>query len=176
MAAVTRERHLWWRHALSVLVAPVVMALVIPASILDGRLDIPTLGSALTIGLVATGIVLIAGGLALMVWTVVLFDRDGKGTLGVGKVMGEPTQLVLRGPYRHVRNPMISGLLCILLGEAAVTESAGLLVWFAVFLVFITSLIRFWEEPHLAQRYGDDYANYRHNVPRWVPRLSARTG
>jgi hypothetical protein len=35
MVAETRERHLWWRHLISVLVAPVTMAIVIPASIVN---------------------------------------------------------------------------------------------------------------------------------------------
>jgi protein-S-isoprenylcysteine O-methyltransferase Ste14 len=77
------------------------------------------------------------------------------------------------GPYRHVRNPMISGVLAILLGEAAVAVSNWLLLWFAIFLTFQMIAIRFWEEPHLVQRYGGDYLTYRHNVPRWIPRISA---
>jgi protein-S-isoprenylcysteine O-methyltransferase Ste14 len=111
--------------------------------------------------------------LGLLIWTVVLFDRIGEGTLGLGEVMGEPVHLVVRGPYRHVRNPMITGVLCILLGEAAVTASAWLLAWFATFLVFQATAIRFWEEPHLAERYGSEYLDYRRNVPRWIPRISA---
>jgi protein-S-isoprenylcysteine O-methyltransferase Ste14 len=125
------------------------------------------------VGLVTVGSLLIAGGVAMLIWTVVLFHREGKGTLGLGKVMGEPVQLVVRGPYRHVRNPMISGVLAILLGEAVATASGSLLVWFAVFLTFQAIAIRFWEEPHLTQRYGNEYVNYRQNVPRWVPRISA---
>jgi protein-S-isoprenylcysteine O-methyltransferase Ste14 len=103
---------------------------------------------------------------------VVLFHRVGKGTLGVGNVMGEPVHLVVRGPYRHVRNPMITGVLCILLGEAAVTASGWLLLWFAIFLTFQAIAIRFWEEPHLTRRYGSEYLNYHQNVPCWIPRIS----
>jgi protein-S-isoprenylcysteine O-methyltransferase Ste14 len=111
----------------------------------------------------------------LLIWTVVLFDRVGKGTLGLGRVMGEPVHLVVRGPYRHVRNPMITGVLCILLGEAAVTASGALLLWFAIFLAFQTTVIPFWEEPHLVKRFGSEYVDYRRNVPRWIPRISAWT-
>jgi len=88
-------------------------------------------------------------------------------------VMGEPVHLVVRGPYRHVRNPMITGVLCILLGEAAVTVSGWLLGWFAIFLAFQVIAIQFWEEPHLVKRYGNEYVDYRRNVPRWIPRISA---
>ena len=136
-------------------------------------MQLPHLGAALTVGLVTIGWLLIAAGLGLMIWTNVLFDRVGKGTLGLGPVMGEPVHLVVRGPYRHVRNPMITGVLCILLGEAAATASGALLVWFAIFFAFQATAIRFWEEPHLVGRYGDEYVAYRRNVPRWIPRISA---
>ncbi|HYB35342.1 MAG TPA: isoprenylcysteine carboxylmethyltransferase family protein [Mycobacterium sp.] len=173
MVADTRERRLWWRQLISILVFPVTMALVIPALIvIAADVRAPDLGSLLTVGLVSIGGLLIAGGLGLWTWTVVLFHRVGKGTLGVGNAMGEPVNLVVRGPYRHVRNPMITGVLCILLGEAAVTASGWLLLWFAIFLTFQAIAIRFWEEPHLTRRYGSEYLNYHQNVPRWIPRIS----
>jgi protein-S-isoprenylcysteine O-methyltransferase Ste14 len=170
----TGQRRLWWRHLISVLIAPVTMTLVIPALIATATgVRPPDLGSPLTAGLAVLGGLLIAGGLALLIWTVFLFDRVGKGTLGVGAVLGEPVNLVVRGPYRHVRNPMISGVLCILLGEAAITASSWLLLWFAILFTLLHTNIRFWEEPHLTRRYGDDYINYRQHVPRWIPRISA---
>ena len=36
----------------------------------------------------------------------------------------------MRGVYRHVRNPMIIGVFCILLGEAIFFGSWWLLGWF----------------------------------------------
>jgi protein-S-isoprenylcysteine O-methyltransferase Ste14 len=174
MVTNTRERRLWWRHLMSVLLFPVTVTLVVPALIvIPAGLRGPQLGAAATVGLVTVGCLLIAAGLGLLIWTVVLFDRVGEGTLGLGNVMGELVHLVVRGPYRHVRNPMITGVLCILLGEAAVTASGSLLVWFAIFLTFQATAIRFWEEPHLVKRYGNEYVDYRRNVPRWIPRISA---
>ena len=174
MATKTRERRLWWRHLISFLLFPVTMTIVIPALIvMPAGVRGPQLGAALTVGLVTVGCLLIAGGLGLLIWTVVLFDRVGEGTLGLGHVMGEPVHLVIRGPYRHVRNPMITGVLCILLGEAAVNGSGALLLWFAIFMAFQATVIPFWEEPHLVRRYGNEYVDYRRNVPRWIPRISA---
>jgi protein-S-isoprenylcysteine O-methyltransferase Ste14 len=173
MVTNTRERRLWWRHLMSVVLFPVTVTLVVPALIvIPPGPRRPDLGAAATVGLVTVGCLLIAAGLALMIWTNVLFDRVGEGTLGLGNVMGEPVHLVVRGPYRHVRNPMITGVLCILLGEAAITASGSLLLWFAIFLTFMATAIRFWEEPHLVKRYGNEYVDYRRNVPRWIPRIS----
>jgi protein-S-isoprenylcysteine O-methyltransferase Ste14 len=176
MVANTRERRLWWRHPISFLLFPVTMTLVVPALIvLPAGVRLPHLGTALTVGVVTVGCLLIAAGLGLLIWTVVLFHRVGRGTLGLGRVMGEPVHLVVRGPYRHVRNPMITGVLCILLGEAAITASGALLAWFAIFLASQVTVIPFWEEPHLVGRFGSEYVDYRRNVPRWIPRISAWT-
>jgi protein-S-isoprenylcysteine O-methyltransferase Ste14 len=172
--ADTRGRRLWWRHLISVLLFPVTVTVVVPALLVRWPGVWPShLGSALAITLAITGVLLIAVGVGLMIWTVTLFHRVGEGTLGLGNVMGEPVHLVVSGPYRHVRNPMISGVLCILLGEAAVTASGSLLLWFAIFLTFQATAIWFWEEPHLIERYGSEYLTYRQNVPRWIPRISA---
>ncbi|OMC16591.1 MULTISPECIES: isoprenylcysteine carboxylmethyltransferase family protein [unclassified Mycobacterium] len=172
----TARRRLWWRHLMSVLLFPVTVTLVVPALIvIPAGVRTAHLGTALAVVLVTVGCLLIAAGLALMVWTNVLFDRVGEGTLGLGNVMGEPVHLVVRGPYRHVRNPMITGVLCILLGEAAITASTALLTWFAIFFAFQATAIWFWEEPHLTERYGSEYVDYRRNVPRWIPRITAWT-
>jgi protein-S-isoprenylcysteine O-methyltransferase Ste14 len=174
MMAETLERRLWWRHLLSFLVAPVTMTLVIPALIVWGAdVRLPDYDSPLTAGLLIVGCLLVAGGVSMLLWTVYLFDRVGKGTLGVGEVLGQPVNLVVRGPYRHVRNPMISGVVAILLGEAAIAASWWLLLWAAFFFVMLTTFIQVWEEPHLAARFGDEYTRYRRNVPRWIPRVSA---
>ena len=103
-----------------------------------------------------------------MIWTATLFARIGKGTLAPW----DPTaRLVVAGPYRHVRNPMISGVLAVLLGEAALFGSLPLLVWFGA--VFALNAIYFplVEEPGLRERFGEDYERYRANVPRWLPRF-----
>jgi protein-S-isoprenylcysteine O-methyltransferase Ste14 len=173
MVTNTRERRLWWRHLLSILAFPVMVTLVVPALMLAPAHPQANAGSPLNIGLVVVGGLLIAGGFGMWLWTVSLFHRIGKGTLGLGKVMGEPVHLVVVGPYRHVRNPMISGVLAILLGEAAIAASGSLLLWFAIFLTLQEIALRVWEEPHLTQRYGSEYVDYRQNVPRWIPRISA---
>jgi protein-S-isoprenylcysteine O-methyltransferase Ste14 len=112
-------------------------------------------------------------GLMLMVATIRLFVTVGKGTLAPW----EPTQrLVLRGVYRHVRNPMIAGVFFVLLGEAVLAASLPMLGWFAVFVVVNAVYIPLAEEPGLVRRFGDEYLPYQRNVPRWIPRVRPWTG
>lgn len=114
------------------------------------------------------GAALVGVGLALVVRTVALFARVGGGTLAPW----DPTRrLVVQGPYRHVRNPMISGVLFLLLGEAALLGSAPLLILFGAVLALNAVYLPLVEEAGLARRFGDDYEIYRTHVPRWLPRL-----
>jgi protein-S-isoprenylcysteine O-methyltransferase Ste14 len=106
-------------------------------------------------------------GLLLKVATIRLFVTVGKGTLAPW----EPTQrLVVRGVYRHVRNPMISGVLFILLGESVLTASLPVFCWFLLFALINATYIPLLEEPGLVNRFGEDYLEYKRNVPRWIPR------
>src|SRR5439155_1862107 len=75
------------------------------------------------------------------------------------------------GPYRYVRNPMISGVIFTLLGEALVLLSRPHLVWAATFFAINAVYIPLLEEPQLRWRFGADYDRYRAHVRRLVPRL-----
>ena len=113
------------------------------------------------------GTAAILAGLALWYATVRLFAREGEGTLAPW----DPTQrLVLAGPYRYVRNPMITGVLLVLLGEAALLGSPGILAWAAIFFAINAVWFPLVEEPGLRRRFGPEYDEYRRQVPRWVPR------
>ena len=103
----------------------------------------------------------------MIAWTVALFAGVGQGTLAP---WDPTTRLVVRGPYRHVRNPMISGVLAVLLGEAALFGSLAVLAWWA--FVFALNAVYFVlvEEPGLRERFGAEYEAYAARVPRWLPR------
>ena len=118
--------------------------------------------------------VLVAVGLLLFVSTATLFVKVGRGTLASGD---PPQHLVLVGPYRHVRNPMISGVLFILSAETLFFASLSLLAWLAVFLLVNAIYIPLLEEPGLEKRFGEEYpcASSR-TFPGWIPRLDAVAG
>jgi protein-S-isoprenylcysteine O-methyltransferase Ste14 len=153
-----------WRQLAAVVLLPGTVVLAVPAVIvwLDGVHVVWWWPAA-----VALGVTSIAIGLVLIVRTIALFAQIGRGTLAP---WDPAKRLVVRGPYRYVRNPMISGVLFVLLGEAIVFGSLPLLVWFGVVLAVNAVYLPLVEERGLRRRFGQDYETYRANVPRWIPR------
>jgi protein-S-isoprenylcysteine O-methyltransferase Ste14 len=81
--------------------------------------------------------------------------------------------LVVHGLYRHVRNPMYLSVTAIVLGEAVLSGSAGLLVYWAVWFAAANLFVVFYEEPNLRRRFGVEYDRYTKAVGRWLPRVRA---
>lgn len=149
-----------WRHARAIALLPGIAAVLVPTLILIGG------GTGIGWGLdgvlaavpVVVGLMLITAGFALWVWTVRLLVEIGEGTLAPW----DPTRrLVLEGPYSHVRNPMITAVLAVLAGEAALFGSAGILIWCAVFFALNWAFFVVREEPGLVRRFGEQYCVYR---------------
>ena len=112
-------------------------------------------------------------GLALMIGTVAIFASFGKGTPAP---WDSPVTLVVRGPYRHVRNPMITGVLLVLLAEALFVRSWPLAGWTACFFLANSVYLPLIEEKGLEKRFGADYRSYKAQVPRWLPRVTPWSG
>ena len=159
---------------LTSLIAPIVVVGIIPLWLIHNRLAAYDtrwpVGSPLLWAGRVVGAAVFLGGLALFVWCVALFFREGRGTI----MPWDPTQrLVVRGPYRHTRNPMISSVLFMVLGQALIWGSALTAGLAAFFFVVNHVYFIFSEEPGLANRFGESYLEYKASVPRWLPRLTA---
>jgi protein-S-isoprenylcysteine O-methyltransferase Ste14 len=158
-----------WRHLRAIGLLPGIGVIAIPAIVLaltDFEIGWGLDGAAQAVPLLA-GAALIGCGLLLMHRTIFLFAREGEGTLAPW----DPTQrLVVRGPYRFVRNPMIVGVLLVVLGEAALFGAPALATWAALFFLMNAVWFPLVEEPALVRRFGRDYDEYRRHVPRWLPR------
>lgn len=118
----------------------------------------------------AAGIALIALGALVIAACFVRFVRDGIGT---PSPLAPPSELVARGPYRHVRNPMYVATAAVIAGEGLLIARPILLVAAPVYLAAMALLVRRFEEPLLARRFGDAWEEYRARVPGWLPRPTA---
>lgn len=158
------------RHAFAIAVLLFTMAVFIPMRICRRYHIAPGLPETPVEWVsAAAAVLLFLIGITLFVTTVALFAKRGKGTLAP---WDPPATLVVRGPYRFVRNPMISGVVLILLAESLFLRSMPHLMWTVMFLSFNLIYIPALEEPQLEERFGEAYRVYKRNVPRFLPRLS----
>jgi protein-S-isoprenylcysteine O-methyltransferase Ste14 len=161
-----------WRIARAILPLPFTATVVVPAVLLalSGGPD-PLFDGAARAAITAAGVLLIGGGVALFVATVRLFAAVGRGTLAP---WDPPERLVVAGPYRYLRHPMITGVALVLAGEALALGSGAIAIWLAAFVAVNAFYLPLVEEPALMRRFGPDYERYMDEVPRWLPRLRRR--
>jgi Putative protein-S-isoprenylcysteine methyltransferase len=148
-----------------IIILPFTVTFIIPYLLYNSKEDIiPHI-----ISLKAIGWLIAVAGSALFVYTVFLFKTIGYGTLAPWS----PTQkLIVEGPYKYCRNPMISGVFFMLVGEGLMLYSVNILIWAVAFFLINTVYFIFVEERDLLQRFGSDYLKYKKHVPRWIPRLT----
>jgi protein-S-isoprenylcysteine O-methyltransferase Ste14 len=145
-------------------VAPVVVAGVIPWWITRWRTE-PSFLDAPAIRVV--GAILVVFGLVVVADSFARFALEGIGT----PAPPFPTRhLVVTGFYRRVRNPMYVAVVAMILGQALLFASLGLLVYGAVTWLCTHAFVVGYEEPTLRNQFGREYEIYRANVPRWLPR------
>jgi protein-S-isoprenylcysteine O-methyltransferase Ste14 len=112
------------------------------------------------------GMIVGTAGAVIALWCIFTFVRIGRGTPAP---FDPPRRLVIRGPYRFVRNPMYIGAGLTLGGAALFYESRPLLAYVCLFLLVCHLFVVTYEEPTLQRTFGPDYEAYRHRVRRWLP-------
>ena len=115
------------------------------------------------------GVVPVATGLLIYVWTAFDFAWTGRGTPAP---IDPPRRLVVRGLYRYVRNPMYVGVLLVIVGEAVMRRSWQTIEYMLAVALMFGVLVVLLEEPLLRSQFGTSYSDYCARVPRWLPRCS----
>lgn len=110
------------------------------------------------------GLLLLAFGVAALLWCVRDFYVSGKGTLAP---WAPPARLVVVGLYRYSRNPMYVSVAVVLLGWALSFGSTELFVYALVVVVAFHLRVVLGEEPRLARTHGEQWTQYASRVPRW---------
>jgi protein-S-isoprenylcysteine O-methyltransferase Ste14 len=115
----------------------------------------------------AVGALLVACGVAVLVSAFLRFVLEGAGTPAP---IAPTERLVVGGLYRYVRNPMYLAVLSAIIGQALILGRPGLLLYASAVGLAMASFVRWYEEPALARRFGDEYHEYRRAVRAWWPR------
>lgn len=160
---MTRTRALLGTGAFLIL-APGTFSVLIPWLISGWRMQPPFFGLEATRWV---GFALIVIGLPVLLDSFVRFALEG---LGTPSPAAPPEHLVVRGPYRYVRNPMYLAVVAITLGEGFVLGNSNV-VWYALIAWLITHVfVVSNEEPTLRKTFGEEYRRYCEHVDRWIPR------
>jgi protein-S-isoprenylcysteine O-methyltransferase Ste14 len=115
----------------------------------------------------AIGAALIAAAHLALVALVARFIGEGGGT---PVPLDPPVEMVSRGLYARVRNPMYATYVAIALGEAILYRSWILLAYAAGFAGLVHAYVVRFEEPRLRARFGAAYERYCETSGRWLPR------
>lgn len=149
----------------AIIILPFNVTVIIPSLILyfsKFKYNIPNI-----LQLIA-GIVLLFCGLFLAIWTMILFHKIGKGTLAP---WAHTKKLVVQGPFKYVRNPMIIGILSILISESLILNTSNIFYWAVLFFIINCIYFKAFEEKQLIRNFGEEYIEYRKNVPMWIPKF-----
>ncbi len=99
------------------------------------------------------------------------FSRRGRGT---PLPADAPRLLVTTGLFSRIRNPIMAAELLVIWAEALYIASLGVALYAITMTVAAHVMVVVVEEPELRRRFGQSYAEYCRNVPRWFPSLGGR--
>ena len=144
---------------------PVAIAVALAAPILAasgwlapfGALDRPLVH--------ALGGLLYAAGIAGTLWAQLAMGRSGR----VGVDPDERTALVAHGPFRWVRNPIYTWMICTSVGLVLLSPNWLAVASFAMLLAALEIQVRAVEEPYLLSMHGETYRRYAASTGRFVP-------
>lgn len=115
-------------------------------------------------GLLWTGLILTAVGVAFAILARLWIGRNWSGTITIK----EQHELIQSGPYRIVRHPIYTGLLLAYLSTAIVHGELGGFVGFFLLLLGFGRKLRM-EETFMVQQFGNAYLDYKRRVKALVP-------
>jgi protein-S-isoprenylcysteine O-methyltransferase Ste14 len=110
-----------------------------------------------------TGVAFCAGGLGLLLWSLISFGRSFR----VGIDTDRPDRLITSGIFAISRNPIYVAFAAVLVGQFLIFPNWILLVYMgAATWLFHRQILR--EEEYLKKHYGAEYANYCRRVRRYL--------
>lgn len=121
---------------------------------------------------IGLSLVLFIWGMVFVVWSNVFLFTVGKGgPTNLGKVtISPPTKkLVISGPYRYTRNPMVFGANTVYLSISIYLDSWVCLLVLCWFIITIFKTVIRMEEERLLNDFGAEYEDYRKNTSIIIP-------
>ena len=127
---------------------------------------------------IIVSVLLIISGAIFVIWSNVFLLHKGKGgptdIAGVS-ISPQTKKLVVEGPYKYTRNPMVFGVSSIYTSIAIYTNSLGCLIVLILFFLTIAKYVLATEEKRLLNEFGADYSEYKKNTSMLIPLPKKKT-
>ena len=119
-----------------------------------------------------TIIILLAVGLLYGIWSVIVQNTVGQGgpvEIGNIEISPKTKNLVVSGPYKYTRNPMLFGTLLMYLAFALFINSITSVVLVGAIFAFMLTVVVKMEEKRLLNDFGNQYEEYRKKASMFIP-------
>jgi len=116
--------------------------------------------------------ILLVIGFAYGIWSVIIQNTVGQGgpvEIGNIEISPKTKNLVVSGPYKYTRNPMLFGTFLIYLAFALFMNSITAVVLVSAIFVFMLTVVVKMEERRLLKDFGKPYEEYRQKVSMFIP-------
>jgi protein-S-isoprenylcysteine O-methyltransferase Ste14 len=143
--------------------------LVVQAPKLDPLLRFPHLYFG--VANIIFGVVLIIAGGIFALWSIISQFTLADGT---PLPMLPTKKLLINGAFRYCRNPMTLGTILAYSGVAVLVGSLSSFLFVMLFFAALLCYLKFLEEKELADRFGQEYLDYKAATPFLLPRIAAR--
>jgi protein-S-isoprenylcysteine O-methyltransferase Ste14 len=169
------------RHILGYAIGITIFAFLIPLGLIDlSKIDhhvlkVVLIDSELLRILISLPFFLV--GVVFMIWSNIFLFMVGKGGPADGfnvSISPRTKKLVITGPYRYSRNPMVFGAFSLYISLGIFLNSVICLLVILIFIFVIVYFLRLTEEKRLLKDFGDEYLNYKSRVPMIFPGKTMR--
>ena len=114
-------------------------------------------------------IIILVIGFFFAIWSNIEIFRTGKGS-PVPLKGTHTSELVIKGPYKYSRNPMVFGYILFWIGLGFIFNSLFLTIGFSAFItIFLIVIVKLWEEKNMTKRFGKSYLDYKERVSFLIP-------
>jgi protein-S-isoprenylcysteine O-methyltransferase Ste14 len=117
-------------------------------------------------------IILLVIGLIYGIWSVIIQNTIGQGgpvEIGNIEISPKTKNLVVSGPYKNTRNPMLFGTFLLYLAFALIINSITSIVLVSAIFIFMLTVVVKMEEKRLLKDFGNQYEEYRKTVSMFIP-------
>lgn len=117
-------------------------------------------------------LILLMVGFVYGIWSVIIQNTVGEGgpvEIGNLEISPKTRNLVVSGPYRYTRNPMLFGTFLIYLAFALLINSITAVVLISAIFIFMLTVVVKMEEQRLLKDFGKQYEDYRKKVSMFIP-------